>query len=965
MRTSTTKKSQRKRSAPKRYVARPSKQGWGVDEGDGMFLDDDERFRGSKPSDFGAGGGTRRGPPGGGASAAAAAAARSPDGPVPAGGPSGIRYDCPSCPKAGMTRQGLASHYGMKHGGKVDWGGVTGYSAAAGRKKPSADGTRRPASNDERVSSSGRSKEGAGATRGRKQSTPAAPGSAERPDLRYDCPICDKANLNRQGLAVHFGMKHGGEIDLSKCVSVKHSAASAGRGKDEPPARDGGKRKRTQGGPGPAPKRARSGGRGRDADPDTIRYDCPSCSKSGMTKHGLCIHYGLKHEGTIEWDRVRSSRVDGSAGGGSGGRKPPPPAARSTRYDCPEPNCGKVGMTRQGLRVHYGIKHVGREVDWARTRSYADRGGAGSAPESTEGRSGGRRPSSRASAGSAGPHGRKSNRSRRPRQPRPTEKIVEYRQDQRDAKPRAVGTARRAGRGKQKTAKGSAGGGENGSTKRQARSQSRRHKHCGMCEACTRDDCGKCRTCLDMPKFGGPGKMRKKCLLRTCNFMVQAAIGDEVPVARRRASKATKAATKASSGADDSSDGDETDDDNLDHVACCLTKCAVDFSDEFFFEPLPDGGDEEAGDDESGSESESDEGSRATESSKTQAAEDESSCGADGKSAAVKPGGKGGPKEESLSDAAASNAVTEESEHGDSGDDAKTSSKTSDADDPRVAAEPAEDRDSKPAAEVEGKIDPPDQREDSDSSEERPPFQLPRRFHDPNNALILCDGPMHAAKSRAKGGGYKCNRAYLQKSHFVPVLSIPRGQWRCLICRYRDEQYMKGKGSSAEKDGDGSAEEVATEGMTDEELNAIFRCNPELSTENEDDEPAGSNNRYSAEEILALEQRFELVSAPLKARLLREELTTKSRKVIKSALSAMRLAEHSLRSFTETSRARKALTERIESLGMPQEMYQTIHKIASNKMKILNLISTLERIIRGRRGQSTARARVLMTEWSR
>lgn len=438
--------------------------------------------------------------------------------------------------------------------------------------------------------------------------------------------------------------------------------------------------------------------------------------------------------------------------------------------------------------------------------------------------------------------------------------------------------------------------------------------------------------------------MRKKCLLRTCNFMVQAAIGDEVPVARRRASKATKAATKASSGADDSSDGDETDDDNLDHVACCLTKCAVDFSDEFFFEPLPDGGDEEAGDDESGS----DEGSRATKSSNIQAAEDESSCGADGKSAAVKPGGKGGPKEESLSDAAAGNAVTEESEHGDSGDDAKTSSKTSDADDPRVAAEPAEDRDSKPAAEVEGKIDPPDQREDSDSSEERPPFQLPRRFHDPNNALILCDGPMHAAKSRAKGGGYKCNRAYLQKSHFVPVLSIPRGQWRCLICRYRDEQYMKGKGSSAEKDGDGSAEEVATEGMTDEELNAIFRCNPELSTENEDDEPAGSNNRYSAEEILALEQRFELVSAPLKARLLREELTTKSRKVIKSALSAMRLAEHSLRSFTETSRARKALTERIESLGMPQEMYQTIHKIASNKMKILNLISTLERIIRCR-----------------
>ena len=445
-----------------------------------------------------------------------------------------------------------------------------------------------------------------------------------------------------------------------------------------------------------------------------------------------------------------------------------------------------------------------------------------------------------------------------------------------------------------------------------------------------------------MPKFGGAGKMRKKCLMRTCNFMVQATIGDEEPVAKRRAPKATKAATRASSG-DDSSDGDESDDD-LDHVACCLTKCAVDFSDEFFFEPLPDDGSEEASD----VESESDEESQVTESSKAKATEDESSCGTGDKSAALKSGGNERPKEESLSAATANNAVTEESEQGDSCDDAKTSSKMSGADEPKVAAKPAEDLDTKPAAEDEGELDLADQQEDSDSSEERPPFQLPRQFHDPNNALILCDGPLYATKSRVKGEGYECNRAYLQKSHFVPVLSIPRGEWRCLICRYRDEQFMKSKGSNAETDGYDSEEEVATNGMTDEELNAIYRCNPEFSTENEDDLPAGSNNRYSAEEILALEQRFELVSAPLKARLLKEELTTKSRKVIKAALSAMRLAEHSLRSFTETSRARKALTERIESLGMPQQMYQTIHKIASNKMKILNLITTLEQIIRCR-----------------
>ncbi|KAL9185899.1 hypothetical protein ACHAXT_003676 [Thalassiosira profunda] len=39
---------------------------------------------------------------------------------------------------------------------------------------------------------------------------------------------------------------------------------------------------------------------------------------------------------------------------------------------------------------------------------------------------------------------------------------------------------------------------------------------CGECEACVRDDCGKCQHCLDKPKFGGKGTRRQKCLLRKC-----------------------------------------------------------------------------------------------------------------------------------------------------------------------------------------------------------------------------------------------------------------------------------------------------------------------------------------------------------------------------------------------------------------------------------------------------------------
>merc|ERR1719232_2435035 len=39
---------------------------------------------------------------------------------------------------------------------------------------------------------------------------------------------------------------------------------------------------------------------------------------------------------------------------------------------------------------------------------------------------------------------------------------------------------------------------------------------CRQCEACVRDDCGLCRACLDKKRFGGPGKMNKRCKLRAC-----------------------------------------------------------------------------------------------------------------------------------------------------------------------------------------------------------------------------------------------------------------------------------------------------------------------------------------------------------------------------------------------------------------------------------------------------------------
>lgn len=50
------------------------------------------------------------------------------------------------------------------------------------------------------------------------------------------------------------------------------------------------------------------------------------------------------------------------------------------------------------------------------------------------------------------------------------------------------------------------------------RSNKKHSRRCGECAACLReDDCKKCRFCKDMPKYGGLGRMRQKCIKRQCH----------------------------------------------------------------------------------------------------------------------------------------------------------------------------------------------------------------------------------------------------------------------------------------------------------------------------------------------------------------------------------------------------------------------------------------------------------------
>ena len=52
--------------------------------------------------------------------------------------------------------------------------------------------------------------------------------------------------------------------------------------------------------------------------------------------------------------------------------------------------------------------------------------------------------------------------------------------------------------------------------KRKGSNKHRRVRACRKCESCRRENCGACKHCQDMKKFGGRGVLKQKCTLRAC-----------------------------------------------------------------------------------------------------------------------------------------------------------------------------------------------------------------------------------------------------------------------------------------------------------------------------------------------------------------------------------------------------------------------------------------------------------------
>ena len=47
-----------------------------------------------------------------------------------------------------------------------------------------------------------------------------------------------------------------------------------------------------------------------------------------------------------------------------------------------------------------------------------------------------------------------------------------------------------------------------------------KRQRCGICQNCQSSDCGKCKYCLDKPKFSGSRKLRQCCVNKKCQQMI-------------------------------------------------------------------------------------------------------------------------------------------------------------------------------------------------------------------------------------------------------------------------------------------------------------------------------------------------------------------------------------------------------------------------------------------------------------
>ncbi len=183
------------------------------------------------------------------------------------------------------------------------------------------------------------------------------------------------------------------------------------------------------------------------------------------------------------------------------------------------------------------------------------------------------------------------------------------------------------------------------------------------------------------------------------------------------------------------------------------------------------------------------------------------------------------------------------------------------------------------------------------SDQEKYPLWHP--LFDPSNAVLLCDAPNCRAK------------AYHQRCHFVPIFSIPRGSWICLLCQY--EERLQKRGTKID---------VGLETQLGKEVSVSGSICMEYNTK--------------------LLEKFDREAASLKADAISEELARLT-KSLDHSFSNIRTAEHTITFYTNTERLRKELVS-----SFPRISSEFVHakiKYSQSKFKVRQQLISLHRYI--------------------
>jgi len=222
--------------------------------------------------------------------------------------------------------------------------------------------------------------------------------------------------------------------------------------------------------------------------------------------------------------------------------------------------------------------------------------------------------------------------------------------------------------------------------------------------------------------------------------------------------------------------------------------------------------------------------------------------------------------------------------------------------------------------------------EEGENSDDTPYYQandpyVPKHLYDPSNALVYCDG---------------CNRLYHQKCHFVPLMTVPRGNWNCLVCTTKNKVTCPVISNST----------TTPAAFTKARLKRMFQAPPspeklqfyfaqQLSkVENNNTNPEESAVSFHSPS----EKLWELETRRAKSKLWFKTLTQSIPSSIQTQIGNFNQAQTALETLTRTKQNRMHFLDNSVSKRGSQELAQTLVKMCYAKYRMRQIIQNLDRI---------------------